>query len=122
MDYETAMKVENGEMPDDWYRVARDERDLAAIIEELADGSVIRKDAKAGHGFHFGQTASGKWLFSTDEFLDDDEARENPDFHEARYEKAIDGVRGFKVNGKPLIETVRGRRIAQSDAPNTYPD
>lgn len=124
MDYETAMKVENGEMPDDWYRIAHDEAELAAIIEEWQHGGgTIAKDAKAGYGFCFGRTESGKWYFATDEFIDDDEERGNPDFHEGRYDTALDGVRDFKVNGKPLIEAVRGCRIAFSgDIPIVYPD
>lgn len=124
MDYETAMRVENGEMPDDWYRIAHDERELAAIIEEWCGGGTIAKDTKAGYGFHFGQTVGGKWYFATDEFLDDDEECENPDFHECRYDTAIEGVRAFEVNGKPLIEVVRGCRIAQNDGdvPIIFPD
>ena len=122
MTYETAMMVENGEMPDDYYRVANDERELAAIIVEFQDGFTIRKDARLGFGFHFGITVGGKLYFATDEFLDDDEERDNPDFHEGRYDMAIDGVRDFKINGKPLIDVVRGCRIAQSDAPNIYRD
>ena len=122
MDYETAMRVENGEMPDDYYRVAHDERELAAIIEDWKDGFTIRKDARLGYGFHFGQTVGGRYVFMSDEFLDADEERDNPDFHEGRYDMAIDGVRDFKINGKPLIDVVRGCRIAQSDAPNLYRD
>lgn len=122
MDYETAMRVENGEMPDDYYRVAHDERELAAIIEEWHDGGTIRKDARRGFGFHFGKTVGGRYVFMSDEFLDADEERDNPDFHECRYDTAIEGVRAFEVNGKPLIEVVRGCRIAQSDAPNIYRD
>ena len=93
MDYETSMKLENGEMPDDWYRVASDENELAAIIVDLQDGGTIRKDARLGFGFHFGLTVGGRWYFATDEFLDDDEKRENPDFHESRYASAAEGVR-----------------------------
>ena len=122
MDYETAMKVENGEMPDDYYRVANNENELAAIIVDLQDGGTIRKDARLGFGFHFGMTVGGKLYFATDEFLDDDEERENPDFHEARYSSAAEGVRDFKIQGHSLMYAVRGRRIAQSDAPEAYPD
>lgn len=122
MDYETSMKLENGEMPDDWYRVASDENELAAIIVDLQDGGTIRKDARLGFGFHFGLTVGGRWYFATDEFLDDDEKRENPDFHESRYASAAEGVRDFKIQGHPLMYAVRGRRIAQSDAPDVYPD
>ena len=122
MDYETAMKVENGEMPDNYYRVANDERELAAIIEEWHDGGTIRKDTPRGYGFYFGQTVSGKWHFATDDFLDADEEQDNPDFHEGRYDTAIEGVCAFEVNGKPLIEVVRGCRLHQCDAPNIYPD
>ena len=76
MTYEMAMMVENGEMPDDWYRIAHDERELAAIIEEWHyGGGTINKDTPAGSGFTFGRTESGKWYFATDEFLDDDEER-----------------------------------------------
>ena len=122
MDYETAMRVENGEMPDDYYRVAHDERELVAIIEEWHDGGTILKDARRGYGFYFGKTVGGRYVFMSDEFLDADEECKNPDFHEGRYDTAIDGVRAFEVNGKPLIEVVRGCRIAQSDAPNIYRD
>lgn len=122
MDYETAQKVERGEMPDDWYRIAHDERELVSIIIELSDGGTIGKDAPFGSGFHFGLTVGGKFYFATDEFLDDACERDNPDFHEARYESATTGVRDFKINGKTLIEAVSGRRIAQSDAPNVYAD
>ena len=122
MDYEMAMMYENGEMSNDCYRIAHDDRGLAAIIEELRDGHTILKDARRGCGFCFGQTAGGRWYFATDEFLDADEERENPDFHEGRYDAAIEGVRDFKVNGKPLIEVVRGCRMMRNDAPDLYPD
>ena len=122
MDYETAMMVENGEMPENWYRTAHDERELAAIIEEWRGGGTILKDTPHGHGFTFGQTIGGKWFFATDEFLDDDEEQDNPDYHEGRYETAIEGVRDFKVNGRPLIAVVRGCRISQNDAPDVYDD
>ncbi len=124
MDYEMAMKVENGEMPEDYYRIAHDERELAAIIEDWHGGGTIAKDTKAGYGFYFGQTESGKWFFATEEFLDDDEEQDNPDYHEGRYETAIEGVRDFKINGKLLIEAVRGCRIAQNDGdvPIIFPD
>ena len=55
--------------------------------------------------------------FSTDEFLDDDETNENPDFHEKRYKTAEEGVSDFKINGKPLLEAVRGVRFFEYDMP-----
>lgn len=39
-----------------------------------------------------------------------------------QYDTAAQGVRDFKINGKPLFDALRGRRLWQSDAITMYAD
>ena len=117
MSPEDCKEINEGKWPAEWYSVANTEKELVALIKNLRWGRPISADVPAGSGFMFGEVASGGVFFSTDDFLDDDEMIENPDSHENRYKTVEDGVRDFKINGKPLIDVVRGARFFQSDIP-----
>lgn len=122
MQYEFIQKYNNGEMPEDHYSVANSEAELVALIERMEDGSTIAKDAPKGDGFHFGRTEKGRFFFETDEFLDENEEKENPAYHSATYDTAKDGVEDFKINGKNLIDAVKGCRFYAWDACVLYAD
>ena len=122
MEYELAMKVQNGEMPAEYYRTPNTPEELVQIIEGFASGGTIRADRPHGSGFAFGRTSGGRWAFVTDEFLDDDETKRNPDFHQGVFDTVREGVRRFTINGRGLFECGKGCRMAACDAPNIYPD
>jgi len=122
MQYELAQKYGNGEMPADCYMIAGTERALVALIERMQFGCTIRKDTPPGHGFAFGRTDGGAWAFLSDEFLDADETRRNPDFRQCNFDTVADGVRAFAINGRGLFECVKGCRFMQMDAPTVYQD
>ena len=114
---EDCREVNAGKWPAEWYSVANTEEELAALIENMQWGFAIAADVSDGCGFEFGRTYDGRFVFMSDEFLDDDETVENPDFHQIAYSTAIEGVEKFKINGKPLIEVMRGVRFFQYDIP-----
>lgn len=120
MDYETAQKVENGEMPDDWYFSAETEQDLVACLQECLSCHTISKDADQGNRLYFFNHA-GDAFFWTDEFLDEDCEIPNPDYHVEKFVSISDGVRRFKVNGKSVMDVVGGSRFTQDDIPMPPP-
>lgn len=105
MDYELAEKRDRGEMPESWYHRATTEKELAALIELLGCGFVIGADSQCG--FRFARREGGGYEFGVNA----------PDRHCNFYATAADGVVKFKVGGRPLIESVAGRRIAFDDCP-----
>ena len=122
MNYELVMKYGRGEMPAECYRVPNTEDELVKIIEELQSGMTISADTPHGSGFGFGRTASGRWAFLTDEYLDADETNPNPDFRQSNFDTVADGVRQFTINGKGLFEAVKGCRFMLNDFPIRFDD
>ena len=120
MNYELLQKCFNGEMPDSYYSVANSKAELIALIEQLEDAVTITKDTPIGERFHFGKTVEGRFFFETDEFLDEDGEKENPNYHSARYDSAKEGVENFKLNGKDLVDAVKGCRFLANDCPVIY--
>lgn len=120
MTFELTQKYLNGEMPDNCYSVANSKAELVALIKELGDAQTITKDLPYGEGFHFGETSNGCFFFETDEFLDSEEEKENPDYHFAKFDTAEEGVEKFKICGKDLFTTVKGCRFWVSDCPILY--
>lgn len=120
MDYETAQKVEKGEMPSDFYRVAHNERELVSLLEKSRSCHTISEDTKPGRGLAFFRN-EGNAFFWTDEFLDDDGGVQNPDFHVEEFSSVADGVRNFKINGKSVVDAVCGARFAENDIPTPPP-
>ena len=114
---EDCEEVNAGKWPAEYYSVANTKEELAALIEEMQWGFAISADVSDGCGFEFGRTSDGRFVFLSDEFLDDDETVENPDFHETIYSSALEGVEKFKINGKSLIDAMRGVRFFQYDIP-----
>ena len=107
-------------MPNNCYSIANNKEELVALIEELGDARTITKDLLYGEGFHFGKTSNGCFFFETDEFLDSEEEKENPDYHFAKFDTAEEGVGKFKINGKDLLGVVKGCRFFVNDCPMIY--
>ena len=121
MQIEDIEEVNNGKWPAEYYHTANTEKELAELINSIQWGWLIDVDDKTGQGFSFGIPEVGKVAFSSgSEFLDEDEEIENPDFQVRQFSSALEGVRSFKIKGKPLIEVVRGCRFFQSDMPMPY--
>ena len=120
MTFELTQKYLNGEMPNDCYSIANSKTKLVALIKELGDARTIAKDLPYDEGFHFGKTSNGCFFFETDEFLDSEEEKENPDYHFAKFDTAEEGVEKFKISGKDLFSVVKGRRFFANDCPLIY--
>ena len=114
--YNSGMRQE-----DDFFYTVKTAAGLAAFINRTCEGGTYWEDAPPGCGFWVGRTTSGRFVFFADEYLDD-AGTPNPDYHVKRYDTAAQGVRDFKINGKPLFDALRGRRLWQSDAITIYAD
>lgn len=123
MNYELAIKCVNGELDPKSYSVVNTVEELIDLIDTIWDGFLIRKDAPCGSGFGFTLTEKGPgygYRFHSDRFLSTEDkklGKENPDYHSVYYKTAAEGVAHFKINGKPLIEAVKGRRFFANDVP-----
>ncbi len=117
MVYNSGMRQE-----DDFFYTVKTAAGLAAFINRTCEGGTYWEDAPPGCGFWVGRTTSGRFVFFADEYLDDAGKTPNPDYHVKRYDTAAQGVRDFKINGKPLFDALRGRRLWQSDAITIYAD
>lgn len=107
---------------EDFFYTVKTAAGLAAFINRTSEGGTYREDAPPGCGFWFGRTTFGRFVFFSDKHLDDAGETPNPDCHVKQYDTAAEGVRDFKINGKPLFDTLRGCRLWQSDAITIYAD
>ena len=118
---ELAEKIGRGEMPKDYYRVANTKAELVAIIKDNLNmgGFVISADCTKNFQFCFGMPVDGKGKVAcaNDEFLDDDETKENPSYRRMTFDSAEDAVEGFEVGGVSVWPWAKGRRFAFPDIP-----
>ena len=118
---ELAEKIDRGEMPKDYYRVANTKEDLVAIIRDYltVGGHVISADCTKDFQFAFGLPVDGKGnvACANDEFLDDDETEANPAYRRMTFDSAEDAVEGFEVGGTSVWPWAKGRRFAFPDIP-----
>ena len=124
MDYELVKEIDEGRAPANCYAVANTPDELAEAIERMTCGGwTITADTPRGHGFAFGQTVSGRIALMTNEFLDEDETRQNPDYRFETFADSREAVCLFRINGKPVFDCVKGCRIATiEDIPMIYSD
>ena len=122
MIYETAIKLQDGEMPDEWYEVPKTKEDLIRLIDTWDEGGPIAKDTPEVERYGWGRTTTGKFIFfAGDEFQDGDEEIENPDYKEFLFDSAEELVERAVVGGKPIWPASKGRRFVPCDAPSPFP-
>lgn len=118
---ELAAKIDKGEMPKGYYRIANTKADLVAIIKGCLTmgGCVISADCTKDFQFTFGLPVDGNGnvACANDEFLDDDETVANPAYRRMTFDSAEDAVEGFEVGGTSVWPWAKGRRFAISDIP-----
>lgn len=112
---ELAMKISRGEMPEDYYLVAKTKEELVEIIKEFVGlgGYVIEADCTEDFQFAFGLPIDGKGKVAcaNDEFLGEDE-RPNPAYRRMTFDSAEAAVDGFEVGGVSVWPWAKGRRFA----------